>query len=79
MLEVVHIHLLQEHNDHFVFSQFNIQHFSLKIELSEGPMLDIVPENEPIRRVASVLAGAYETYNVGSEKHFTYFDPAFEV
>ena len=42
-------------------------------------MLYIVPENKPVRRVTRVVSSAHETNNVSSKKHFTYFDPSFEI
>ena len=71
VLEVVDIKLLLEYHDYSVLTQFNIEHICLEIKLSKWPMLDVIPENEPIRWVGRVIARAHESDYICPKEHFS--------
>ena len=52
-----------------VFSQFHIEHVSLKVQFPERPVLDIVPQDQSRWWVARVVSSSDKADDVGPEKH----------
>jgi hypothetical protein len=42
-------------------------------------VLDVIPENQPIRWITCIVPGANKANNVGSEEHLSDLDSSFEV
>jgi len=61
-----------------VFPQLHIQDVSLKVELAEWAMLDVVPKDQPVAGVLGVVSGSDEANDIGSEKHLTKLNAAIE-
>jgi hypothetical protein len=62
-----------------VFSEFNIEHITLEIKFTEWSVLNVVPQNQSVARIASVVASAHKSNNVGPEEHLSNLDTTFKV
>ena len=62
-----------------VLSESHIQDIILEIELTKWSVLDIVPKNQSVARIASVVSGTDKADNISSKKHFSYFDSTLKV
>jgi len=79
VLEIVDVDLIFDDNNNSVFTKLNIQDITLEVELPEWPVLDVIPENQPIRWITCIVPGANKANNVGSEEHLSDLDSSFEV
>lgn len=62
-----------------VFSEFDVEHVGLEVQLAKRSVLDVVPQNQPVAWVAGVVSSANKSNDVGSEQHFADFDSSLEI
>lgn len=67
-----YVHLL-------ILSQLHIENVVFKVELSEWSMLDIIPQNQFVCRIAGVLTCSYKADDISPKQHLGKLDSSVEV
>jgi len=69
ILEIVYINLRLEDNHNSILPQLYIKDIWFEVEFTKRPMLDVVPQNQPVEWIVTIFTSPYKTYDIGPEKH----------